>query len=179
MHELLKCMHELFKCICMSWFKCMYAWAVQVYMHKLFKCMHGLFKCICMSCSSVCVSCSSVYASAVQVYVYELFKCMHELFKCMPELFKYMHKPFKCMAWSNPKGRPGMSDVNLLSGTLGLSFDSPFLSLLSFFSAKSSCSFCPVVFLLTVHSPDFFTQKILQHFSFRDRLFWMELSLNS
>ena len=29
---------------------------------------------------------------------------------------------------SSPKGRPGMSDVTLLSGISGLSFDSPFLS---------------------------------------------------
>ena len=32
-----------------------------------------------------------------------------------------------------PEGRPGMSDVNLLSGISGLSFDSPFLSPLLFF----------------------------------------------
>ena len=32
-----------------------------------------------------------------------------------------------------PEGRPGMSDVSLLSGISGLSFDSLFLSLLSFF----------------------------------------------
>ena len=33
----------------------------------------------------------------------------------------------------NPKGRLGMSDVTLLSGISGLSFDSPFLSPLLFF----------------------------------------------
>ena len=32
-----------------------------------------------------------------------------------------------------PEGRPGMSDVTLLSGISGLSFDSPFLSPLLFF----------------------------------------------
>ena len=39
-----------------------------------------------------------------------------------------------------PEGRPGMSDVTLLSGISGLSFDSPFLSPLLFFPAWSSCS---------------------------------------
>ena len=34
---------------------------------------------------------------------------------------------------SVPDGRPGMSDVSLLSGISGLSFDSPFLSPLLFF----------------------------------------------
>ena len=34
-----------------------------------------------------------------------------------------------------PEGRPGMFDVSLLSGISGLSFDSPFLSPLLFFSA--------------------------------------------
>ena len=58
-----------------------------------------------------------------------------------------------------------MSDVLLLSGISGLSFDSPFLSplLLLFFSF----SFCPVLllflschcFLLMVHSPDFFPEN--------------------
>ena len=35
--------------------------------------------------------------------------------------------------WFPPKGRPGMSDVTLLSGISGLAFDSPFLSPLFFF----------------------------------------------
>ena len=39
-----------------------------------------------------------------------------------------------------PEGRPGMSDVTLLSGISGLSFDSPFLSPLLFF-------FCLVLLL--------------------------------
>ena len=59
----------------------------------------------------------------------------------------------------SPEGRPGMSDVSLLSGISGLSFDSPFLSPLLFFSALSFCSFCLVIFLLMVHSPDFFPEN--------------------
>ena len=58
-----------------------------------------------------------------------------------------------------------MSDVNPLSGISGLSFD-----LLSCFSACFSCSFCLVIFLLTVHSPDFFRRK-LKHFSLSVSLF--------
>ena len=43
---------------------------------------------------------------------------------------------FTCtFSLSSPEGRPGMSDVTLLSGISGLSFDSPFLSPLLFFSA--------------------------------------------
>ena len=59
-----------------------------------------------------------------------------------------------------PWREAGDSDVCLLSGISGLSFDSPFLSPL-FFSALSSCSFCLVIFLLIliVHSLDFFLQK--------------------
>ena len=69
-----------------------------------------------------------------------------------------------------------MSDVLLLSGISGLSFDSPFLSpLLLFFSALSSCSFCFVIFLLMVHSPDIFSEKTLKYFSLRVRLFCMAL----
>ena len=52
-----------------------------------------------------------------------------------------------------------MSDVFLLSGISGLSFDSPFLSPLLSFSAKSSCPFCFVVFLLMIHSPDIFPEN--------------------
>ena len=55
-----------------------------------------------------------------------------------------------------------MSDVLLVSGISGLSFDSSFLSPLLFFS------FCLVLllflschcFLLMVHSPDFFPRKL-------------------
>ena len=73
-----------------------------------------------------------------------------------------------------PEGRAGMSDVFLLSGISGLSFDSPFLSPLLFFSAQSFCSFCLVIFLLIVHSPDIFLQKILKQVSLRVRLFvWL------
>ena len=60
-----------------------------------------------------------------------------------------------------------MFDVNPLAGISGLSFD-----LLSCFSAWFSYSFCGVIFLLTVHSPDFFCRK-LRHFSLRVRLFCM------
>ena len=59
-----------------------------------------------------------------------------------------------------------MSDVTLLSGISGLSF----------FSAQSSCSFCLVIFLLMVQSPDFFFQKTLKYFSLKVRLFGSLLS---
>ena len=59
----------------------------------------------------------------------------------------------------NAEGRPGVSDVSLLSGISGLSFDSPFLSPLLFFLPSPSCSFCLVIFLLMVHSPDFFPEN--------------------
>ena len=52
-----------------------------------------------------------------------------------------------------------MSDVTLLSGISGLSFDSPFPISSLVFSAQSSCSFCLVIFLLMVHSPDFFPEN--------------------
>ena len=45
-----------------------------------------------------------------------------------------------------PKGRPGMSDVSLLSGISGLSFDSPFLSPLSL-SLSLVLFPCPVLLL--------------------------------
>ena len=72
-----------------------------------------------------------------------------------------------------------MSDVPFLSGISGLPFDSPFLSPLVFlfcfcFSAQSSCSFCLVIFLLMVLSPDFFKNKS-QIFFLRVRLFCMAL----
>ena len=64
---------------------------------------------------------------------------------------------------SPPMGdRPGML-VSPLSGISGLSFDSPFLSLL--FSPLSSCFFCLVIFLLMVHSPDFFQKTLRQIFN--------------
>ena len=51
-----------------------------------------------------------------------------------------------------------MSNVTLLSGISGLSFDSHILSpfFFSFVYLISSCSFCFVIFLLTVHSPALF-----------------------
>ena len=51
-----------------------------------------------------------------------------------------------------PKGV--ISDVNPLAGISGLSFD-----LLSSFSAWLFYPFCLVIFLLTVHSPDFFAES--------------------
>ena len=63
----------------------------------------------------------------------------------------------------DPEWRLGMSG-STLSGISGLSYDSPFLS--PCISAKSSCSFYLVIFLLMVHSPDFF-QKILKCFSLK------------
>ena len=54
------------------------------------------------------------------------------------------------------EGRPAMSDVPLLSGISGLSFDSPFLSLLLFFLPSPLALSVLSFFLLMVHSPDFF-----------------------
>ena len=69
-----------------------------------------------------------------------------------------------------------MSDVPLLSGISGLSFDSPFLSPLLLFSAQSSCSFCLVIFLLMVYSPDFFPENS-QIFFLKGQFFvWLLLS---
>ena len=76
-----------------------------------------------------------------------------------------------------------MSDVHLLSGISGLSFDSPFLSPLFFFSLSFFFFFfCLVLllflschfFLLMVHSPDFFFRK-LKYFSLKIKLFCMAL----
>ena len=67
--------------------------------------------------------------------------------------------------FSDPDGRPGMSDVSLLSGISGLPFDSLFLSPLLFFPLSSRfCSFCLVIFLLMVHSPAFFSPENFQIF---------------
>ena len=68
-----------------------------------------------------------------------------------------------------------MSDVPLLSGISGLSFDSPFLSPLLFF-------FCLVLLLFlschfSANGPfcSFFLQKTLKYFSLSVRLFSMAL----
>ena len=83
------------------------------------------------------------------------FLPLHE----MPDIFRHF---MKC----HPEGRRGMSDVFLLSGISGLSFDSPFLAplLFCFSSAWSSCSFCLVIFLLMVHSSSFFFLQKTQIF---------------
>ena len=67
--------------------------------------------------------------------------------------YDYYHEG--CLA---PEGRPGMSEVFLLSGISGLSFDSDVLSLLSF-SVLSPCSFRLVIMLLMDYSPDFFSRQ--------------------
>ena len=51
-----------------------------------------------------------------------------------------------------------MSDVTLLSGISGLSFDSPFLSSHLFFFSPSPLALS-VIFLLMVHSPAFFPEN--------------------
>ena len=77
-----------------------------------------------------------------------------------------------------------MSNVTLLSGISELSFDSHILSpfffvvvylifLLLFCNFSANCPFSGFFFFLA-----FFLQKILQHFSFRDRLFCAWLFLN-
>ena len=55
-----------------------------------------------------------------------------------------------------PEGRLGMSYVSFLSGISGLSF----WDLLSCFFCLVLLLFLLVIFLLMVHSPDFFFQKI-------------------
>ena len=62
---------------------------------------------------------------------------------------------------SNPEWRPGMSDVTLLSGISGLSFDSHFLSSLPIFCI--AFSLCLVVVVPTTYSPDFFSKKQSRH----------------
>ena len=52
---------------------------------------------------------------------------------------------------------------------------SPLSYLLSCFSAQSSCSFCLIIFLLMVPSPDFSFEKTLKQFPLRVRLFCMAL----
>ena len=70
-------------------------------------------------------------------------------------------------------GGGGEGPVCRGSGISGLSFDSRFLSPLLFFFC---CSFCVVIFLLMVHSPDFFfLQKTLKYLLLRVRLFCMAL----
>ena len=61
-------------------------------------------------------------------------------------------------SYSNPEGRLGISDITTLSGISGCHLI-PLSYLLSCFSASSSGSFCLVIFLLMVRSPDFFPQK--------------------
>ena len=51
---------------------------------------------------------------------------------------------------SFPEGRPGMSDVHLLSGISGLSFESAFLSPLFIFFCLVHLFFMFVIFLLMV-----------------------------
>ena len=90
-------------------------------------------------------------------YPFFLFLFLNLLMVHSPDF--YFHKNLNfCVLLDRvfcPEGRPGMSEVILLSGISGLSFDSPFLSPLLFFSVWSSCSFFLVIFLLMVHSPDF------------------------
>ena len=70
------------------------------------------------------------------------------------------------------KGRPGMSDVFLLSGISGLLFDSPFLShLLLFFLSSPPSPFS--LESLMVHSPIF--QKTPAFFLLKIWLFCMAL----
>ena len=87
-----------------------------------------------------------------------------------------LHPDFGRSCVQDPEGRPGMSDVSLLSGMSGLSFDSHNLSTLLFFSAQSSCSFCLVIFRLMVHSPDL-SRKLSNIFRYGLGFFvWLLLS---
>ena len=58
-----------------------------------------------------------------------------------------------------PKRRPGMSDISLLSGISGLSFDSPFLSPLLFFLPSPLVLSVLSFFLLIGHSANFFPES--------------------
>ena len=68
-----------------------------------------------------------------------------------------------------PEQKPGVSDFFLMSGTvtdLRQSFDSLFVSVLSFFSAWCFCSLRLVIFLLTVHFPIFFKKSLIKREAF-------------
>ena len=80
-------------------------------------------------CSCVCVSlygpfnCISFYEFFRQLSIFSL--CCSGLLSALLVLSTLYERP--------PEGRPGMSDVSLLSGISGLSFDSTLLSPLLFF----------------------------------------------
>ena len=59
-----------------------------------------------------------------------------------------------------PAGRPGMSDVPLLSEISGLLIWFPFPISSLVFSASASCPFCLVIFHLMIYSPEFFSRKL-------------------
>ena len=63
-----------------------------------------------------------------------------------------------------PKGRPGMSDISLLSGISGLLIWFPFPISSLVFSASASCPFCLVIFLLMIYSPEFSPRKLANTF---------------
>ena len=87
---------------------------------------------------------------------------------------------------SSPEGRPGLSDVYLLSGISGLSFESAFLSpLLIFFSFFLFLFLSSLLVLYVCHFSanglvfcfvwSFFFSRKLKYFSLRVRLFCMAL----
>ena len=86
--------------------------------------------------------------------------------------------------FGSPKGRPGLSDVPLLSGISGLSFDSPFLSPVFSFLGGSFCvcvCVCLVLLLflschVSANGPFYwlFSRK-LKYFLLMVRLFCMAL----
>ena len=73
-----------------------------------------------------------------------------------------------------PEGRPGMSDISPLSGISGLSFDSPFLSLLLFFCLVLLL-FLPGHFSANGPFSLYFSRKLLKYFLPRVRLSCMAL----
>ena len=111
-----------------------------------------------VNCCSCCHCCFYVVTAVPMLS--QFFFCFFFCCCCFLSFFFFFF---------NLDGMPAMSDVALLSGISGLSFDfsclSPllfcfvlfcFVVLFCFSPASSSCSFCFVIFLLMVHSPDLF-----------------------
>ena len=128
----------------------------------LYICEESLEICICLCPEVTLCGCQDIKIQLPLLalsffYPFFLFLFLNLLMVHSPDF--YFHKNLDFFLLLDrvfcPEGRPGMSEVFLLSGISGLSFDSPFLSPLLFFSVWSSCSFCLVIFLLMVHSPDF------------------------
>ena len=71
----------------------------------------------------------------------------------------------------NPEGMPAMLLVSPFSGLESQECHLILFDIHSCSSIQSYCSFCLVIFVIMVHSPDFFPDKT-NMFSFRCRLFF-------